>query len=156
MSIWKVILATLVIFSSGAITGVLVSRSAAPAPEQAVPHATSTNRPSQRFGSDRIMRRDFIKRCGDELALTAEQTTNIEAILCASQQRTRELWEKVAPQMREEFHATQEQIHQVLTPEQQSQFDELMKKRHRPKDRDRKEPPPGPPPPDGPGPSPEP
>jgi Spy/CpxP family protein refolding chaperone len=96
-----------------------------------------------------------MKRFGEELELSPEQSAKIEFILAESQERTRELWEEVAPQMREEVKATQEEIRSVLTPQQQEKFEELMKKRRH--DRERKDPPhnpppgdppPGPPPPD--------
>lgn len=147
MSVWKVILATFVIFSTGAITGTLVARKASPVTSDAVGQQGSTNRPSQSFRPDRRMRRDFMERFGEELALTDDQSAEIESILSQSQERTRELWEQVAPKMRDEFKATQDAIHGVLTPEQQARFEELMKKRRR-GDRDKEHE--GPPPKDGP------
>jgi len=162
VNIWKVILVTLVIFSAGVITGSLATRRTLPSPEGETASNSQTNRPSQGFRPDRMMRRNFIERVGQELALTPEQTTQIEAVLRESQERTRQLWEEISPQMRAEFQATQEKIRELLTPEQQQQFEELMQK-HRPprrEDRDRRQPgpdqPPREPPPPGAEVSPEP
>ena len=96
-------------------------------------------------------------RVGDELSLTTEQKEQIEAILRESQERTRALWEEISPQMRAEFQATQEKIRDVLTPEQQQQFEELMKKGREPRrgDRDRRRPGPDEPPGEPAGESPE-
>lgn len=152
MKVWKVILVTAVIFASGVVTGGLVARKTL-APAQPQEFQSSTNRPGQAFRPDRRMRRDFVERVAEELELTPEQSAQIEAILRESQERTRKLWEAVSPQMRAEFKATQEKIRAVLTPAQQQQFEELMKRRHPPRgqDRGRREPgpegPPGPPPP---------
>jgi len=157
VSVWKVILATVVIFSTGVITGGLIARKTyAPAPPPEV-HST-TNRPSQGFRPDRRMRRDFIERVSEELDLSPEQRQEVEAVLSESQQRTRKLWEEISPQMRAEFEATQDKIRALLTPEQQQQFETMLQRRHAPRgeDRDRRdrgpEGPPGPPPPDGPPP----
>ena len=133
MNAWKVILATLVIFSTGAITGTLVTRKPVSTPDTSVTRPSDSSPHGPRL--DRRMRRDFLKRFGSELDLTPDQKARIESILSDSQERTRAIWEEVAPQMRVEFQATQEEIREVLTPEQRARFAELMEKRQ--KDRER-------------------
>jgi len=49
-----------------------------------------------------------------------------------SQERTREIMEPVAPDLRAELQRTKEEFQQVLTPEQRTRFEELMKKQQRP------------------------
>lgn len=142
MNVWKVILVTLVIFSTGAITGGLLARkTTAHPPEESPPHS-STNRTHQGFRPDRMLRRDFLDRAQEELDLTPEQIGQLEVIVSESQARTRELWEEFAPQMRAEFKATQEKIRALLTPEQRKQFEQLMKNRRPPRrgDGERREP----------------
>ena len=129
MNVWKVILVTLVIFVTGAITGGLVTRRTSSAPQETSLRPSSTNRLHQGFRPDRMLRMDFIERAQHELALTPEQMREIEGILSASQARMRELWEEFSPQMRTEVKAAQQNIRELLTPEQRKQFEELMKKR---------------------------
>ena len=148
MKLWKVILVTLVIFSTGAITGAVVARKTLPSTPETSWRASATNRMGQAFRPpDRLMRKDFVRRIQSELELTPEQADQMEAIVQESQARTRQLWEQVAPQLRAEFKATQERIQEVLTPEQEQRFEELMKKRRptRHEERDRREPGPEPP-----------
>lgn len=144
MNVWKVILVTLVIFSTGVITGGLAARkTAAPPPETSLQNS-STNRPHQSLKPDRMHRRNFLLRATEELGLTPDQIEKIETIVSASQIRTRELWEEFSPQMRAEFKATQTEIRALLTPEQQEQFEQLMDKRRssRRGDGERRRPPP--------------
>jgi hypothetical protein len=140
VNVWKVILVTLVIFSSGVITGSLATRkTATPATELPSRHS-STNRPG--LGRpDRMLRMDFITRAQEELSLTPQQMEELEGIVHDGQTRTRALWEEFSPRMRAEFNATQEQIREVLTPEQREQFEEIIKKRQasRRGDRERRE-----------------
>jgi Spy/CpxP family protein refolding chaperone len=146
VNVWKVILVTLVIFSTGAITGGLVARKTASHPPQSSWQNSSTNRPQQAFKPDRMYRRHFLRKAQEELGLTPEQTEEIEAIVSASQVRTRELWEEISPQMRAEFQATQEEIRAVLTPEQQELYERMMDRRRpsRRGDGERRPPPPEP------------
>jgi len=48
-----------------------------------------------------------------------------------SQERSRVLWDRIAPQMREELKRVREEIRQVLTVDQQKKMDELLKSRPR-------------------------
>ena len=125
MNLWKVILVTLVIFSTGVITGTLVSRKT-PKPGW---EPASTNRPSSGVRPDRRLRMEFITRAREELQLTPQQFAEIEEIVTEGQTRMSELWEEFSPQMRGEFDATQDRIREVLTPGQLEQFEELIRKR---------------------------
>lgn len=133
MNLWKLILVTLVIFSTGAITGGLVARKTAAVPPDVSSGQSVTNRPPQGFRPDRMLRRDFLERAQAELELTPEQMEQVEMIVSESQVRTRELWEEFAPQMRAEFRVTQEKIRALLTPDQQAEFEQLMLKRRHPR-----------------------
>lgn len=131
MNIWKVILVTLVIFSTGVITGGLVSRKACfPLAKEPETLAT-TNRPSKKFRPPQLYRKDFVSRAKKELSLTSDQINQIEMIVSNSQVRTHKLWKDFSPQMRAELAQTQEEIQTLLTPAQQLQFEELMMKKRR-------------------------
>jgi DNA-binding MarR family transcriptional regulator len=64
--------------------------------------------------------------------LTPEQRERIERILKEGQERTRQIWETVAPDMRKELQLVRERIKVELTPEQRRRFEELMKRPLRP------------------------
>jgi Spy/CpxP family protein refolding chaperone len=120
---WKVILATLVIFGAGIVTGGLAGkRIEAPPP------------PFHRPGMQRV---EVLRRMEKRLDLNLEQRQRIEQILCDSQERMSKLWEQVGPKMREEFHLVNKRISEELTPEQKKKFEELIKEqrsKHRPEE----------------------
>jgi Spy/CpxP family protein refolding chaperone len=139
---WNVILATLVIFVAGIITGAgLVMFAGArhnhprrlpapPAPEAVA--APATNAPARLvlpFGisAKRPTPKDFLSRLDSELKLTPDQYAQIEKILTDGQQRAAQLWQTIAPQIRDDMKSAREQIRQTLKPEQRARFEELMK-----------------------------
>ena len=69
-----------------------------------------------------------------QLDLTPGQREEIARIMRASQERSRPLWEQIAPQMRSEVRRVRGEIREVLTPDQQKKFDELLKARPRKQD----------------------
>lgn len=132
MNYWKVILATIVIFGAGVITGgLLVNHVAHPAhpfsiysphppkqpiydtmPEQLRPEFLTTN---------------FVKQLDDNLNLSPKQKEQIRKIIAQAQQNTHDLWKLVAPQFQLVFRGTRQQIRDVLTPEQKKEFEFLMR-----------------------------
>ena len=132
MSPWKVILATMVIFGCGVVTGALLMKTELPpagAPMELAPRpSTSTNPPPP---LNQFQRPEFLRRMQKQLELTASQRDEIAKIMKASQERNRPLWDQIAPQMREEVKRVREEIRQVLTPGQQKKFDEMLKSRPR-------------------------
>jgi len=133
---WKVILATMVIFGAGVITGGLLvhQTSSAKRPRQART-ATSTNLPALNVTPAQMQRMEFLVRVNRELELTPEQRERIERILKEGQERTRQIWDAVAPDMRKELQLVRERIKVELTPEQRRRFEELMKRPLRPQGR---------------------
>jgi Spy/CpxP family protein refolding chaperone len=133
---WKVILATMVIFGAGVVTGGLLVRHAMWArPFRAAKSSQSTRPTAISAGSLRI---EFLRRAERELDLTTGQREQIDRILSASQDRTKKIMEPVAPRMRELMQQTKDQVRAVLTPEQQKRFDEMAKaQQQRPHDQKR-------------------
>ena len=154
MNIWKVILATLVIFVAGVVTGGLLVSYADRAqqknrrflPRDNVRLPANAN-PSA-FGSPRDpresqlrlpnllqnhvprgVRMEFLQKLDSEVRLTTEQRERIEKIIADGQLQNKELWERVAPEMRRGIAETQKRIREELTPEQRVRFEELMKSR---------------------------
>ncbi|MCX6896263.1 MAG: hypothetical protein NTZ16_12355, partial [Verrucomicrobia bacterium] len=71
--------------------------------------------------------KEFLERLDHELKLTPEQHQAISAILEESQKRSKEIWEKISPELRDEMKSSREKMKEVFTPEQAARFDELMK-----------------------------
>jgi len=132
VSPWKVILATMVIFGCGVVTGALLMKTELPpagAPAEPAQHpSTSSNQPPP---LNQFQRPEFLRRMQKQLELTASQRDEIAKIMKASQERNRPLWDQIAPQMREEVKRVREEIRQVLTSGQQKKFDEMLKSRPR-------------------------
>ena len=146
MKTWNVILATLVIFTAGIATGALLVILTGRAYNH--PHhplaafmsghpQTSTNAPRESahlvlpFGisAKRGTPKEFLDRLDNELKLTPDQHAQIQKILDDGQQRAAQIWQTIAPQMREEMKAAREQIRDTLTPDQRVRFEELMRAR---------------------------
>ena len=131
MNFWKVILATIVIFGAGVITGgLLVNHVAHPAhpfslkPSISKPSAYETLPPQVR---PEILNTDFVQQLNDKLNLNPKQSDQIRKIITQARQNTHDLWKLVAPQFQVVWHDTREQIRDVLTPDQRRKFELLMR-----------------------------
>lgn len=120
MKIWKVILATLVIFGAGVVTGSLTVRlhPVAGNPPQAAPVPIW---PQQRI--------EYLQRMQRQLDLTPDQRQKIELILSRSQERMRDLWEPIAPHAREESRHARTQILETLDLKQRRKFEAMFRAR---------------------------
>jgi Spy/CpxP family protein refolding chaperone len=72
-----------------------------------------------------------LRRAQRELNLSGEQRERVEKIFSQSQERTKQLMEPVAPRLREELERAKLEFREILTPSQQTRFDELLKQRVR-------------------------
>lgn len=118
---WKPIFAALVIFAAGMVTGALTTIVAWPT------KTTAASRPP--LGGFRGVRNEFVDRMQRELYLNSEQREKVERILKESHERTRKLWESIAPQAQAEQKRVREEIKGILTTEQQAKFDNSFKMR---------------------------
>ncbi len=137
MNYWKVILATIVIFSAGVITGGLVVGHASrpssplfsfrkpPPPPKPVIYDTLPPRLRPDF-----LNTNFVEELNDNLDLDQKQREQIRRIIAQAQQNTHDLWKLVAPQFQVVWHDTREQIRDVLTPDQKRKFEFLLKQQH--------------------------
>lgn len=80
---------------------------------------------------DRRRGRTTIERFADDLELTAAQRAEIEEILDLYRERMREMWMEVRPRYRAMVDSVRGQIEDVLTPEQVTEYRELLKERGR-------------------------
>ena len=139
MNTWKVILATMVIFGTGVVTGGFLVEHAAHSRHARPPHAANANRqpqPSSLSG----LRFDLLRRLQSELSLTPEQKERIDAIIRQGQERTRKIMDPVRPQLQEEVRKTKAAFRDALGPEQQTRFDELLRQEQRPREGRRPQP----------------
>jgi Spy/CpxP family protein refolding chaperone len=134
----KVILATIVIFGAGVITGgLLVAHVKHPAyshPPHPPAPPVQPNETGDMPGQLRapMLNKQFVEQLDDELQLTKEQREQIQKIIAQGQQSTRDLWKLVGPQFQIVWRDTRQQIRNVLTPEQRKQFEVLMKQQRHP------------------------
>lgn len=156
MSPWKVILATLVIFIAGLVTGAVGVKKILKPPGP----GNRGYEPMQPW----MLRENFRAELDRRLDLSPEQNARIERAMHEGQERVKEIWSLVGPEMQAELRAVREEIRRELTPDQRRRFDELMRDRKmRPMEMERPprfRPPDGPmnrpppdrrPPPDAPG-----
>jgi hypothetical protein len=138
---WKVILATIVIFGTGVITGGLLVRHAERIPTARHPrNASPTRTPAPASAGG--LRLEFLRRAQRELDLTAPQREQIDELLKESQNRIRELNEPIAEAMREELRQTKDEFLEVLTEQQRTRFEELVKQQQQQHSREQRRPPP--------------
>jgi Spy/CpxP family protein refolding chaperone len=133
---WKVIppvvLATVLIFGAGVFSGgILVDYVKQPhqrvikhslAPTNALPEPSTTNTAAKPVRPPEILNKEFLQRLDGDLHLTKEQHEAVQKIISEGQN-----------QMRKVVQDSRLEIREVLTPEQRSQFDDLVKRPfHRP------------------------
>ena len=134
MKIFKVILATLIIFGTGVVTGGLMVANVyqrVPAPASAPQVQRPVAYPPVPFHE--MQRVEFVHRLDKQLELTHEQRESVAAIMKESNQRTKVMWEPLAPAMRDEVKQVREKIRSVLTPEQRKKFDKDTTMKNRPR-----------------------
>jgi hypothetical protein len=137
----------MVIFVCGLITGALLERPAGPRPETTLEAAgaamTATNpiasaptysvvtKTNVVWASAQTQRVALLRQLVNRLHLQPEQRTRILDIIKESQERSRGIWEQIAPQMRDELKRTTEDIRSELSPEQQRHFNEMLREHRR-------------------------
>ena len=133
MNSWNVILATVVIFGTGVVTGgLLVNYVERPHPKMV---RRAENKPANATHpveaktprAPEMLSKEFVQQLDSALQLTPEQRESIEKIIIAGQEENRAIWSNNAAQVRKEMQDVQHQIREQLTPEQDKQFPELLK-----------------------------
>lgn len=129
MKIWKVILAAVVIFVAGFVTGGLSVKLSRYGESQSPRRSPGSGGPRMPMGPERQVA-DLIRRMESRLDLTEAQNARIREIVVEGQVRMRATWKELAPRMRSDFTAINDQIREVLTPDQREKFEELTRHRH--------------------------
>jgi len=161
MNSWKIILAAVVIFGAGVLTGGLLVNyvDLAHGPNARFLFWRENPRPQMhdegqppREGfphppSPEMSRNEFLGRLDKTLMLTPKQHEAIAKIIAEGQERNWEIWTNVAfPKIHQEMEQVRQRIRAELTSEQQEKFAAMVKEfelRHSP----HKPMPPAPPPP---------
>jgi hypothetical protein len=141
---WKIVLATVVIFAAGVLTGGLLVSHADRAKIQRVARQQAARANWQPGPRDVVQRgerelrpmmeqqrMDFILRAHHELQLNTNQQAHIEKIVREGQERTKALWEKAAPELRKHLQEVREQIRAELTPDQRKKFEQILRQQSR-------------------------
>ena len=142
MNNWKVIFATVVIFGAGVVTGGLLvnyvnhshNRPAHRASVAAENHSSATNLPPRRLTelpkqlrAPEILDKDFLAKIDEALHLSPEQNTAIKKIIADGQEQNHSIWTNSTAQMRKVMQDSRRQIREQLTPEQQKEFENMLK-----------------------------
>ena len=131
MNTWKAIFAALVIFGAGFVTGNVLNRmTPKPATSIAAPHAAHSS--SQPLSLEQLRKVELMGRVQKDLDLSPEQHARIEKIIGDAQERIRDLWDQVAPDIHDEYDDFQKKMCTELTPDQKKRFEELMKAQQHP------------------------
>jgi hypothetical protein len=112
-----VVLATVVIFAAGVITGSLIVK--------------KTSRPqiTQPFWGRFEMTRRAIDELDRQGELTPKQHARIDHIIQDSQELIADYWSILEPDVQEVFRKMRESIREELTPDQRRRFEELGRRR---------------------------
>jgi len=130
VSPWKVILATLVIFIAGLVTGAVGVKG--------ILKPTGPGNRGYEPMQPWMLRENFRAELDRRLNLSPDQNERIERAMHEGQERVKEIWSLVGPEMQAELRAVREEIRRELTPDQRRRFDELMRDRKmRPMEMDR-------------------
>jgi Spy/CpxP family protein refolding chaperone len=140
LNTWKVILATMVIFGTGVVTGGLVVQRAWHIRFHQPQHMPGSPRASQPGGPGGPGM-EFLRHMERELDLAPDQREQVDKVLKQSQERSRKIMEPVAGLIREESRRREAEFRALLTPEQQVRFDEGLKQVQKSREPRRPQPP---------------
>ncbi len=143
MNSWNLILATVIIFGAGVITGGLLvdhviqphSRTAHHGPT--APTTTTTNHPPVLRTVDvftlrqpELLTQDFIQKLDDQLQLTPAQREAIKKIIADGQELNHGIATNCAAQYHLVIQEVRQHIREQLTPDQLKEFEKLMRQMH--------------------------
>ena len=125
MKSWQAIIAAIVIFCTGLVSGVLLTR------QYLQRHTPDPALASSAFLSmgPSWARAEYLRRVQQQLDLTVPQRERIDQILASGQANLRAIWEPIAPQSQAELLQIRDRILAELNPRQRAQFDDLTKQK---------------------------
>jgi Spy/CpxP family protein refolding chaperone len=129
---WKAILAALVIFGAGFVTGNVLNRVSEQSKAVTSTPPRNTAHPQQTLPLEQLRRLELMGRVQKDLDLTPDQRARIEKVIGDGQERIRDLWDQVAPDIHDEYEDVKKKFCDVLTPDQKKRFEDLMKQQLHP------------------------
>jgi Spy/CpxP family protein refolding chaperone len=130
----------MVIFGTGVVTGGLVVHHVGHIRSVRPLHGGNAGRQARPL-SPGGLRLDLLRHMQQELNLTPAQRERIDKIIRQGQEHTREITEPVRPQLEAEVEKVMQAFRDVLTPEQQARFDQLLKQQQHSRESRRSQPP---------------
>jgi hypothetical protein len=138
---WKLILATVVIFGSGVVLGVVLDyathshakSSHHSATTVATANHTTTVRPIVEvlnLHEPDLLRQEFIQKLDDELQLTGSQREAIHKIFADGQEQNHAIWTNCAAQSRQVLLEVRLHVREQLNPDQIKQFEKILRQMH--------------------------
>jgi len=145
---WNLILATVVIFGAGVITGGLLvdhviqphakSSHHAPAAPAAGTASISNNLPVMRsvdifnLKQPELLTQDFVQKLDDQLQLTPVQRDAIQKIITTGQAQNHGIVTNCTAQYHQVLQEVRQHIREQLNPDQLKEFEKLLKQMHPP------------------------
>ncbi|HVY71660.1 MAG TPA: hypothetical protein VHH73_17145 [Verrucomicrobiae bacterium] len=135
MNVWKAILAALVIFAAGVVTGgmtvSLAEKTAQPAAQPSGTRTNFANAGGPNWTPDRMDRqhRELMRRMENALDLSTEQHDHISQLVEDSRERLSKFSHEAVAHTRGEMEQLRASIRKELKPEQQDRFEEVFRPR---------------------------
>ncbi len=129
MNYLRVILATVAIFATGALTGYFLAHKAPKPPGGSAASSSSVLAGTNAPPSWNQRRDEMWGSLQKELKATDEQMAKVDEILSQSRKRSREIWQTIKIPLEEEVDRVKEEIRGVLDAEQAAKYEEIMKQR---------------------------
>jgi len=132
----KPLLATVVIFGTGLVTGSMLSGTLVeqrqPTAQPAQPTTTEPETPTKRSRTPRHPSAfGYVQRLNQHLKLTEEQRNQVHEAIKGNGRRLQKVLEPVRSHIQEEMKRTNDEILELLTDEQKKKFKELKLYRYR-------------------------
>ena len=124
---WKPILAAVVIFAAGVVTGGFVVDFGAPKPPRAFPRERGPRNAERGPGSRTEGQLNWLmKRIQRDLKLTDKQAATVESAFKASREEMKLTFEELRPRMRASTEKLKESLRDDLTEEQIAKFEKYL------------------------------
>ena len=125
---WKPILAAVVIFAAGVVTGGFVVDFGAPKPPRAFPRERGPRNAEHPPGSRMEGQLNWLmKRIQRDLKLTDEQVAKVESAFKASREEMKLAFEELRPRMHASTEKLKEKLRGDLTEEQLAKFEKYLR-----------------------------
>ena len=125
---WKPILAAVVIFAAGVVTGGFVVDFGAPKPPRAFPRERGPRNAEHPPGSRTEGQLNWLmKRIQRDLKLTDKQAATVESAFKASREEMKLTFEELRPRMRASTEKLKEKLRGDLTEEQLAKFEKYLR-----------------------------